>query len=417
MKVVGTNPYGTAALWQAPSHVERALYQAKLRGDWPAYFDVLAASDLFMMQSRKDVDERPRSTVFHPYWNPQLRAQCLAVYTAGMLPPPVADPVYCAYELDWFAQTWNERDPQWLVVNPGSPCEGVLPTGPEARALWRRHAAGVESVGLEGGRVHTLSVGGPLRGPVAFGLACGAHIAVTNGRFWNSLAYHGIGYKLEKQTLKEWWGVTSRADWLSAQERLLDADMVSGVWEFVLGLRRQMARDFAGPVGLDHWREAAAHVIRAGAEEAAQPVLTPDGVTQGRPRAAAEIDGQIAGVQRLIGRIARYESRFRADGLLPEQGYVRSAEAWDYGRASGMARWGLAAGYCTLAETESAVLRAGRLVKANYDSWQDFSAAYILGRCLHFDEEQFGKWYASALTTHRALTTDPSSPWLNLPWE
>lgn len=117
-----------------------------------------------------------------------------------------------------------------------------------------------------------------------------------------------------------------------------------------------------------------------------------------------------------MGRIARYEARFRADGLLPEDGYVRTAEAWDYGRAAGMARWGLGARYGTLAEAEAAVIRAGRLVHTNYRSWADFSAAYILGRCLHFDEEEFGEWYETALTGHHVLMSDPASPWLTIPW-
>lgn len=125
----------------------------------------------------------------------------------------------------------------------------------------------------------------------------------------------------------------------------------------------------------------------------------------------------MAGVQRLIGRIARYEARFRADGLLAEGKFVRTVEAWDYGRASGMARWGLAARFCSLDEAERAVLRAGRSAQANYRSWEEFSAAYILGRCLHFDDEEFGEWYEDMLTAHRILTTDPESPWLTLPWK
>jgi hypothetical protein len=52
-----------------------------------------------------------------------------------------------------------------------------------------------------------------------------------------------------------------------------------------------------------------------------------------------------------------------------------------------------------------------------YDSWQDFSAGYILGRCLHFDGEEFGEWYSNMLEAHRILTTDPGSPWLNIPWK
>ncbi|MEU5811691.1 DUF1266 domain-containing protein [Streptomyces sp. NPDC047718] len=55
-----------------------------------------------------------------------------------------------------------------------------------------------------------------------------------------------------------------------------------------------------------------------------------------------------------------------------------------------MARWGLAARLCSLQEAEAAVVRAGRLAHAHHRSWEDFSAAYLLGRCLHFDGEEFG---------------------------
>ncbi|MEU2022580.1 DUF1266 domain-containing protein [Streptomyces sp. NPDC016469] len=409
-------PVAPAQGWQAPSAVERGLYEAKARGDWPAYYDLVARADLYMMQSRAFVDANPGRSSLHPYWNPQTRTMCLAVHTGGMLPPPVDDPVYNCYDLGWFAEIWQQGDPPYLVVNPGSPCEGILPAGPEGRALWKRHAAPVERPGLARDAVHTLETGGPLSGHVAFGLAVGAHINVRNGHYWNAMAYHGSGYRIEKQTLERWWSVTTREEWQVTQEQLLRAGMVSDVWEFVLRLRRSMALDFAGPVDVDHWRQAAANVVRRRVEAAAEPRLTEDGVTRGHTVTSAELEGQVTGVQRLIGRIARYEARFRADGLLPESGYVHSVEAWDYGRASGMARWGLAARLCSLREAEAAVLRAGRLVQVNYRSWEDFSAAYILGRCLHFDEEEFGDWYATALATHRALTTDPSSPWRTLPW-
>ncbi|WP_326734069.1 DUF1266 domain-containing protein [Streptomyces sp. NBC_01022] len=280
----------------------------------------------------------------------------------------------------------------------------------------QRHSAPVERPGLAQGVVHTLEVGGPRSGPVVFGLAVGAHINVHNGHYWNAMAYHGSGYRDEKRTLERWWSVSTREDWQDTQERLLSAGMVSNVWEFVLQLRRSMALDFAGPIDVDHWRQAAANVVRRRTEAATEPCRTADGVTQGRTVSAAELEGQVTGVQRLIGRIARYEARFRADGLLPEGGFVQSLEAWDYGRASGMARWGLAARLCSLQEAEAAVVRAGRLVQLNYRSWENFSAAYVLGRCLHFDEEEFGEWYQTALATHRALTGDPAGPWRTLPW-
>ncbi|MFD5575446.1 hypothetical protein ACFWJA_47300, partial [Streptomyces cadmiisoli] len=117
-------PTASAQGWQAPSAVERGLYEAKARGDWPAYYDLVARADLYMMQSRAYVDANGSNTRFHPYWNPQTQTMCLAVYTGGMLPPPVADPVYNCYDLRWFAEVWNQNDPPYLVVNPGSPCEG-----------------------------------------------------------------------------------------------------------------------------------------------------------------------------------------------------------------------------------------------------------------------------------------------------
>ncbi len=407
--------------WQAPGVVERALYEAKARGDWGAYLDVLADTDLFMTVPRQRADADPGSVVFTPYWNPQTGTTCVAVFTEGMLPAPVEDPVFYGYSLDWYATDWHISDPPFLVVNPGSPCEAFFPTTLAHRTIWGQHAERGRRIqgccSHKSGELRALHVGGPLRGPVAHGLACGALLSVNNGELWNAMAYHGRGYLHEKKRLKDSWGITSREGWLSAQERLLKADMVSDVWEFVLGVRHSLAREFAGPVSVDHWREAAERVLRYRVAQASEVRITSDGVTKVDALAPAELESQVAGVRRLVGRIARYEARFRADGLLEEGACIRTVEAWDYGRASGMARWGLGARFCTMPEAESAVLRAGRAAQANYRSWQEFSAAYILGRCLHFDEEEFGPWYEDVLNAHRVLTTDPASPWLNIPWK
>ncbi|MFF7024517.1 DUF1266 domain-containing protein [Streptomyces klenkii] len=423
---VGTPPSAVAPSWTAPSDIERRLYEAKMRGDWPAFFDVLAGTDLFLAVSRRQADSAPDSVFFTPYWNPQTNTQCLAVFTEGMLPAPVPDPVFVARSLDWYGRAWEDADPPFLAVNPGSPCEAFLPTTPAHRAVWRQHherARNARAADSACGQSHThgklraLHVGGPLHGPVAHGLACAALLFVKNGELWNSMGYHGSGYHHEKYRLEKWWGVTSRETWYRTQERLLNADMVSDVWQFVLSVRHALARDFAGSVAIEHWRESAERVLRRGIEEAGAARITPEGVTRGQPVSAAEAESQVAGVRRMIGRIARYEARFRADGLLPEGSYIRTTEAWDYGRASGMARWGLGARFCTLEDAEQAVLRAGRAAQSAYRSWEDFSAGYILGRCLHFDEEEFGSWYQEMVDAHRLLTTDPASPWLNIPWK
>ncbi|WP_405921614.1 DUF1266 domain-containing protein [Streptomyces sp. NBC_00122] len=404
--------------WTAPSAIERELAEAKERGDWAAFFDALALTELFIPQSRAYQDAHPDMIRRERSYFPQVGADAYVAFTAGMLPVPTPDLVFERESLGWFVDAFPASGgPAFLAVNPGTPFEVFLPATPAHRATWAFHRdRRPRATGLERHRVHALHLGGPLHGPVAFGLACGAHLSVNNGMFWNAIGYHGGGYSDERRKLKEWWGITTREEWLSSTEQLLTADMVSSVWEFALRVRRALAKEFAGPVDIEHWRHATASILRANAERAAEPRITPDGVTMAEPRPAAEVEGEIAGIQRVIGRIARYEQRFRADGLLAEGKYVRSVEAWDYGRASQMARWGLGARFGSLAETEDAVVRAGRVCKLAYRSWEDLSVGFVLGRCLHFDEEEFGHWYEEMVATHRALTTDPGSPWLNIAW-
>src|SRR5688572_32174044 len=55
--------------WQAPTEVEAALYEAKTRGDWPAYFDVLASTDLYHAMPRVWADTHPGRVLWSPYWD------------------------------------------------------------------------------------------------------------------------------------------------------------------------------------------------------------------------------------------------------------------------------------------------------------------------------------------------------------
>ncbi|MEU7827659.1 MULTISPECIES: DUF1266 domain-containing protein [unclassified Nonomuraea] len=396
------NPAAPEAVWLAPTDVERDLYAAKTRGDWAAYFDVLAGTDLYHAMSRAQADAKPGWLHYNAaYWGPQPGSPLsLAFVTEGMLPAPAPDPVFFEVDLGQLVRDWPQDD-EWLAINPGTPCEAFFPATAAHRQTWRWHADRISSTRRN--QLRTLWVGGPLHGNVAHGLACGALLCVNNASLWNAMGWHGTGYVRERRRLEEWWEITSREGWQHAQEELLKGRMSSSVWGFVLGIRGTLARDFGGAVEVDHWRQVTSRVIR---HRAAENATTPD----------SETEAEVAGAQRLIGRIIRYEARFRADGLLPEGGFVRTVEAWDYGRASKMARWGLGARYCDLAEAETAVLRAGAVSRINYRSWEEFSAAYILGRCLHFDEEEFGDWYGEMLNAHRILTTDPNSPWLNIPF-
>ncbi|MGK5638134.1 DUF1266 domain-containing protein [Streptomyces sp. URMC 126] len=405
-----------ATAWQPPSEVERGLYEAKTRQDWAAYFDVLAGAYLYHPMPRADADQ---GLVVHtPYWNPQVGAHTLGFFTHGVLPAPVADTVYFRRSLGRLAEEWYD-DRLWLSVNPGTPSEACFPATAAHRALWTRHA---ESVPLQpAGALRTLRVGGPLQGEVAHGLACGALLCVSNGSLWNAMAWHGTGYRGERERLRDWWDITTREQWQQTVETLLRGRAISPPWEFVLGVRRTLAREYGGPVEAGHWREVTARVLRARAAEAGFGGDGPgegDGGSDGDGPGGdgPDVEAEIRRVGQLIGRITRYEARFRADGLLRGNRSVRSVLAWDFGRASKMARWGLGARFCDMREAESAVVRASRVSRIEYHSWEDFSAGYILGRCLHFDEEEFGPWYEEMLQAHRILTADPESPWLTIPW-
>jgi Protein of unknown function (DUF1266) len=400
--------------WTPPTQIEQALLETKSRGDWSAYFAALAGSRLYfeIRRDKADVDEDGVFPVFG--FDPRIGGLIWAVYTPGMLPPPEPGRVFTWHSLNWFARQWRPTDPPMIVVDPGSPCEAFLPAAPPHSAAWSQHAPRGGGDPESRLRLRTLRVGGPLQGGVARGLACGALLCVSNGSLWNAMAWHGTGYPGERRRLREWWGITTRAGWQSALRDLLACESHSSVWDFALQMRRTIARDFGGHVDVGYWRQAVARVIRANSEKSV--VVTEDGVTTTGPRPGSETEARVEGVQRLIGRITRYEARMRADGILDENRYVGSLDAWDLGRASKMARWGLGARFGTLEEAESAVIDAGRLAALSYRSWQDFSAGYILGRCLHFDDEEFGGWYQDMTEAHRILMSEPGSPWLTIPF-
>ncbi|MDQ1048249.1 DUF1266 domain-containing protein [Streptomyces sp. V4I2] len=399
--------------WTPPTEVEQALFKAKSGDDWAAYFATLAENRLFFEVRRDKVDDGASGTYPVFGFDPRAGGPIWAMYTAGMLPAPEPNRVFNWNTLKWFARVWVPTDPPTIVVNPGSPCEAFLPAAPPHSATWAQYSRG-EDDPEPSLRLRTLGVGGPLHGPVAHGLACGALLCVNNGSWWNAMAWHGSGYPNERKRLREWWGITTREEWLSALSGLLACESHSSVWEFTLRLRRTIARDFGGHVDAGYWRQAAANVIRA--NSAGSVMVTDDGVTKTGPRPESETEARIEGVQRLIGRITRYEARMRADGVLDEGRYVTSVDAWDLGRASKMARWGLGARFGTVKEAESAVIQAGHNAAREYRSWQDFSAGYILGRCLHFDDEEFGDWYQDMVSAHRILMSEPGSPWLNIPF-
>jgi hypothetical protein len=226
----------------------------------------------------------------------------------------------------------------------------------------------------------------PTTGPIAFGLACGAHMAVNQGVAWNDL--EGAGFpRLElKANLAEMWGVHNPTDWRRVCEAKL-APHTDNLEHMAVELRRESgATDYGG------WR----HAIDQAARSGRVPLHSVHALVD-----AAD-------------RVTRIEERFRADGLV--DGVVPSVRVYDWGRAVNLARWGLRSGYCDRAQAENVVLRVGELCAAHYGSWADLSAGFALGRLLFFDDEDFPVHYVTVREAHRRLLDDEGSPYRTLPW-
>jgi hypothetical protein len=87
--------------------------------------------------------------------------------------------------------------------------------------------------------------------------------------------------------------------------------------------------------------------------------------------------------------------------------------AWDWGRLVNVARWSYTAGYITEAEAWYYIKYANHQARTRFDSWEDFSQNYILGRAFwsHTDNQAENQ---AAITW---LLTNPNSPWKNTPWK
>ncbi|MEV6246981.1 DUF1266 domain-containing protein [Streptomyces sp. NPDC051742] len=360
-------PEAHGAPWIPPSETEQLLHEAGLRGDEAEQIRILAGSELFIGAPRAEVDAEPDTVC----WRTQQVAKGLVVrpvLTRGMLPPWHPDWVFHQITLRWAAE-FGWSDPRVLLsVNGGTPGQFLLPTTPEHRAWWLR----VYSENERGTKNRFAALRhGPLHGPLAFGLACGTHLAFGNGVPWNDVGSAYMGYTIILDTLREGWGVTDRAGWRKQLDALLDGRNSPPEPDFALKVREELRRARGEAPSADEWRETAAgHAQDLGA--------SPSSVRH---------------IEELVRRILRYESRFRADGLLPPQGRVLKTIAYDYGRAVNLARWGLTARFCAPPEAEQAIVHAGALARSAYGSWQDYSAGYALGRALRFDGEEYGRYH------------------------
>lgn len=383
---------GEDADWVAPTEAEAELHAAILRNDADTFHETLAAQQLYIHVSKEDYDREGDECSLLHYPAPD-GGHVYLLYTRGLLPRLEG----CVAVKAPFPPIPTETDDGGLTgvaINANTPASAFFPYDEELWSYWAKLVQETPAPGHDDDALVTRRTG-PFHGPLAHGLACGAHLAVHNQVFWNDVGEIYEDYAWDTGSLAESWGVTDREGWAEQLGHLLRGENSPPHPEFALAARNAILEHRPGqPVDPVMWREVAAVNLR--------------------DRGGDERD--VEAVLDAIGRILRYEGRFRADGLLSPDGHVTSALAYDYGRAVNFARWGLGARYAEQDEAEQAVITAGELARQAYSSWGGFSAGYILGRALRFDEESFGHMYASALSPHRILETDPESPWLHIPF-
>ncbi|MBO8185529.1 DUF1266 domain-containing protein [Streptomyces spirodelae] len=254
-----------------------------------------------------------------------------------------------------------------------------------------------------GNRLRSARSGGETEQAVLRGLACGAHLKYANGNPWNTVADPRPAPNWERTRLKAMWGVTDAYQWHEMVQELLDGQVSTPLWDTAMGARaallvRQEVTPAAGrPISEQAWNDAVGQWL----------------VNRLGPR-HPELKETSAALRETIGRVLRYEARFREDGLLAPHDTVRRTLAWDLGRAANMACWGVDAGFADPDEAREALRVVGTAAAEEYGNWTNFSLGYVLGRCLHFDEDTFGSWYREVRDSHRLLTADPKSPWTAL---
>jgi len=388
-----------------PSAIERRLLAIAETRDRRAYLKMLAAQPLYHpieLGAATDTSVREAGT-----FALDGRTVC-PVYTAGVLPRPHPRYVFEATTLGALADMLPdpaERRVDAVAVNPRTPWSTTLPTDAAERAVWRTLTKDPSRTWPPDGLV-THAVRAARRGPLLHGLACGAQLCMLNGVPWNTLDFHGAGFSNERHRLRVWWGVTDRETWKATRNRLLGIDVPPDPWELVLDARVRLAARFGLPVPPGVWRDSVeARLRRMWNDGAPCP-----------PGADALLDTTVAELRALVGSITWYEARFRADGLLAPGAVIPSAVAWNLGRASMMARWGVACRYGTENEVRRALEHVSGQARRVYGSWEEFGAGYVLGRCLHFDAEEFGSWYTDARWCFQTLTSDTDSPWRTVPF-
>jgi hypothetical protein len=169
-----------------------------------------------------------------------------------------------------------------------------------------------------------------------------------------------------KEVLEEWWGIENRIDlfeslqWLQADGHRADFNEIGA---YVTSLK---------PEELEHLREEA----------------------EGDPE--------------LLNKIAVSKKNYAVLG-------DKSILAWDYSRYISLCGWGYITGYLSEEEAWELILPVAVMLQEAFDSWEDLGSNHVLGRRF-WSLEHTRRRGEITQEAFDKLCTDPSSPWLQIPW-
>lgn len=385
--------------WTAPSAEEQELWNAQQRDDEKAYIAALARTDVFVA---RPIDPKAKAGFRKdPVYTTTRRGlrPVLCVYTRGVLPDQPPEGAYWDHRMfpQWVQKlAAGPRASAHLLINAGTPLERGLNVG-DAAAWVKQNPQRVLYISDLNGTVRTL-FNEPVEGGLARGLACNAHLSVTNARPWNTMDRPFARYKDYLSFMKELWFIDGPVSWQNWIDKLLDREQFPWLADDVFRIRMEQEAGVRPTGDLDADIAALTKAVDEWCDERGVASSSRNDMTD------------------IAQWIPRIESWMRRDGLLPRDGIVKTQAVFHWARCINLAREGYACGFCDRSAAEQIVQHAGRLCAGTYADWQELSAAYIIGRVIQMGRGGTAETlYTQSLTRHRVLMRDPASPWLRFP--
>jgi Protein of unknown function (DUF1266) len=211
-------------------------------------------------------------------------------------------------------------------------------------------------------------------------IAAGANLASINGNFLNALETGQTVEEIKKDVLKQDWGIENKQSALETIE-WMQTDGHRVYFEAVKEVLRQPETERI-------------KLLQQYSQEAGRDMT-------------AYFENTVKGLRRL-----------KDDGIVKDNLYFLSelkidVLAWDYGRLINVCRWCYVAKFITEAEAWNLMFPAAQALQQTYSSWEEMSAAYLVGRYMWGGEDPH---YGSLNYWHKMLLEDPKSPWKTLDW-